>query len=114
MNLAKYQTYHRQSVFAPSVKMSHFPLIKLPVSKTCQICVSRLYYFRKSTSLFGKEQEGAGKRENFSLSPAHSHFTLIELLVVTSQLCRDFFKRFICTDQYGDGLFKIKPIFEFF
>ena len=28
-------------------------------------------------------------------------FTLIELLVVTSQLCRDFFKRFICTDQYG-------------
>ena len=33
----------------------------------------------------------------FTLSP----FTLIELLVVTSQLCRDFFKRFICTDQYG-------------
>ena len=29
------------------------------------------------------------------------YFTLIELLVVTSQLCRDFFKRFICTDQYG-------------
>ena len=29
-------------------------------------------------------------------------FTLIELLVVTSQLCRDFFKRFISTDQYGD------------
>ena len=28
-------------------------------------------------------------------------FTLIELLVVTSQLCRDFFKRFICTDKYG-------------
>ena len=28
-------------------------------------------------------------------------FTLIELLVVTSQHCRDFFKRFICTDQYG-------------
>ncbi|MBE6358309.1 MAG: hypothetical protein E7057_03570, partial [Lentisphaerae bacterium] len=34
------------------------------------------------------------KREN-------RFFTLIELLVVTSQLCRDFFKRFICTDQYG-------------
>jgi len=30
-----------------------------------------------------------------------SFFTLIELLVGTSQLCRDFFKRFICTDQYG-------------
>ena len=30
-----------------------------------------------------------------------AHFTLIELLVVTSQLCRDFFKRFICTDKYG-------------
>ena len=28
-------------------------------------------------------------------------FTLIELLVKRSHLCRDFFKRFICTDQYG-------------
>ena len=28
-------------------------------------------------------------------------FTLIELLVVTSQHCRDFFKRFVCTDKYG-------------
>ena len=35
-----------------------------------------------------------------SLQPA-AHFTLIELLVITSQLCRDFFKRFICTDKYG-------------
>ena len=26
-------------------------------------------------------------------------FTLIELLVVTSQLCRDFFKRFVYTDK---------------
>ena len=35
-------------------------------------------------------------------SVAHNNrFTLVELLVVTSQLCRDFFKRFICTDQYG-------------
>ena len=46
--------------------------------------------------------------ENFSLArhfkstvSKRSAFTLIELLVVTSQLCRDFFKRFICTDQYG-------------
>ena len=30
-----------------------------------------------------------------------ARFTLIELLVVTSQLCRDFFRGFICTDQYG-------------
>ncbi|MBO5306437.1 MAG: hypothetical protein J6C40_00410, partial [Lentisphaeria bacterium] len=37
-------------------------------------------------------------RDNGNVMP---HFTLIELLVVTSQLCRDFFKRFICTDQYG-------------
>ena len=29
------------------------------------------------------------------------NFTLIELLVVTSQLCRDFFKRFVYTDKYG-------------
>ena len=28
-------------------------------------------------------------------------FTLIELLVVTSQHCRDFFKRFVCTDKNG-------------
>ena len=28
-------------------------------------------------------------------------FTLIELLVITSQHCRHFFKRFICTDKYG-------------
>ena len=35
-------------------------------------------------------------------SVAHNNrFTLVELLVVTSQLCRDFFKRFICTDKYG-------------
>ena len=42
---------------------------------------------------------------NNNIFPAHGRvkqrFTLIELLVVTSQLCRDFFKRFICTDQYG-------------
>ena len=29
------------------------------------------------------------------------NFTLIELLVITAQHCRDFFKRFICTDKYG-------------
>ena len=29
-------------------------------------------------------------------------FTLIELPVVTSKLCRDFFKRFICTETYGE------------
>ena len=28
-------------------------------------------------------------------------FTLIELLVITAQHCRDFFRGFICTDQYG-------------
>ena len=28
-------------------------------------------------------------------------FALIELLVATLQHCRDFFKRFICTDHYG-------------
>ena len=30
-----------------------------------------------------------------------SGFTLIELPVVTSQHCRHFFKRFVCTDKYG-------------
>ena len=37
----------------------------------------------------------------FTLGLHQYTFTLIELLVVTSQLCRDFFKRFICTDKYG-------------
>ena len=46
------------------------------------------------------------KGERDCPEPAHGQvkqycFTLIELLVVTSQLCRDFFKRFICTDKYG-------------
>ena len=47
-------------------------------------------------------------------------FTLIELLVVTSQLCRDFFKRFICTDKYGcvrkhteNAALKNTPLFSY-
>ena len=44
--------------------------------------------------MFGNVQKSTKK------TYAHA-FTLIELLVVTSQLCRDFFKRFICTDMYG-------------
>ena len=28
-------------------------------------------------------------------------FTLIELFVIAAQHCRDFFKRFVCTDKYG-------------
>ena len=60
----------------------------------------------------------------------HSSFTLIELLVVIAQYCRNHVKVLynrtgmqaagggalvrMCTDRYGDGLFKIKPIFEFF
>ena len=31
----------------------------------------------------------------------NKRFTRIEFLVKRAQLCRDFFKRFICTDQYG-------------
>ena len=44
---------------------------------------------------------GCKKSSSQLHSFTRSAFTLIELLVVTSQLCRDFFKRFICTDQYG-------------
>ena len=29
------------------------------------------------------------------------YFTLIELFVIAAQHCRDFFKRFVCTDKYG-------------
>ena len=42
-----------------------------------------------------------GTARNANEVTAAKSFTLIELMVVTSQLCRDFFKRFICTDQYG-------------
>ena len=48
--------------------------------------------FRSSVNV---ETHAKNKSEN------KKHFTLIELLVVTSQHCRHFFKRFICTDQYG-------------
>ena len=41
------------------------------------------------------------KYEKIPVTDKCFNFTLIELLVVTSQLCRDFFKRFICTDKYG-------------
>jgi len=50
-------------------KCSPFTLIELLVSKTWQICVSLLYYFRKSIPLFLKEIEGAGERENFFSRP---------------------------------------------
>ena len=62
----------------------------------------------QNTPLFLKEKGSARGKENFFsrekkfACPLASHpFTLIELLVVTSQLCRDFFRGFICTDQYG-------------
>ena len=41
------------------------------------------------------------QREICGIRRRESFFTLIELLVVTSQHCRDFFKRFVCTDKYG-------------
>ena len=40
---------------------TNFTLIELLVSKTCQICVSPLYYFQKSTPLFLKGERGAGR-----------------------------------------------------
>ncbi|MBE6357257.1 MAG: hypothetical protein E7058_09135, partial [Lentisphaerae bacterium] len=43
-------------------KCSPFTLIELLVSKTWQICVSRLYYFRKSIPLFLKREVGFGER----------------------------------------------------
>ena len=42
------------------------------------------------------------KKRLTGVNTAKRSFTLIELLVVTSQLCRDFFKRFICTETYGE------------
>ncbi|MBQ7394979.1 MAG: DUF1559 domain-containing protein [Lentisphaeria bacterium] len=70
--------------------MKKFTLIELLASKTCQICVSPLYCFQKSTPLFFERERGRGGKgklsfpvkRKFSLSPALSRFTLIELLVV--------------------------------
>ncbi|MBR2373690.1 MAG: hypothetical protein IKA87_05620, partial [Lentisphaeria bacterium] len=54
---------------------------------------------------FSKNEDGTPSRLQGCTSQLHniisSEFTLIELLVITSQLCRDFFKRLICTDKYG-------------
>ena len=81
--------------------MKKFTLIELLVSKTCQMCVSPLYYFQKSTPLFLKgeirRRQGYGgtggkritkptfgffsREKKFPSLPAYS-FTLIELLVV--------------------------------
>ena len=66
-----------------------FTLIELLVSKTCQICVLRWCFFKKSISLFFEREKGRGGKgklsfhgkRKFSLSPVHG-FTLIELLVV--------------------------------
>ena len=66
-----------------------FTLIELLVSKTCQICVLRWCFFKKSISLFFEREKGRGGKgklsfhgeRKFSLSTAHG-FTLIELLVV--------------------------------
>ncbi|MBR7119503.1 MAG: DUF1559 domain-containing protein [Lentisphaeria bacterium] len=71
-------------------RSQRFTLIELLVSKTCQICVSLLYYLPKSTPLFFERERGRGGKgklsfpvkRKFSLAPALSRFTLIELLVV--------------------------------
>ena len=49
----------------PMKSAKKFTLIELLVSKTCQICVSPLYYFPKSTPLFLKGERGAGREGNF-------------------------------------------------
>jgi len=72
-----------------SVRAKHFTLIELLVIKTCQICVLRWCFFKKSISLFFEREKGRGGKgklsfpgkRKFSLSTAHG-FTLIELLVV--------------------------------
>ena len=97
-------------------KRNTFSLIGLLVitSQHCRHFIhNSCFASAKTYSLFLKRREGCGERgiieadgrpfpgkRSFSSLPA-AHFTLIELLVVNSQLCRDFFKRFVCTDQYG-------------
>ncbi len=72
--------------------LREFTLIELPVSKTCQICVLPLCFFKKSTPLFLKKGEGLGegkklfsREKKFFPSPINA-FTLIELLV--SKTCQ--------------------------
>ncbi len=56
---------------------------------------------RSSASSFPQLELIADRSTQRKKSRFSSAFTLIELLVVTSQHCRDFFRGFICTDQYG-------------
>ena len=64
--------------------------------------MKKIFSQQKSESFWGEKGNSSFpvKRKLF-LSPARAPFTLIELLVLTAQHCRDFFKRFICTDKYG-------------
>ena len=58
---------------------------------------------RKAAAFPHKPFFSSGRRKKTLLPSSGGRvFTLIEqLLVVTSQLCRNFFKRFFCTDKYG-------------
>ena len=105
-------------------KFSSFTLAKLPVSKTCQTDVFTAVSPRENNNLPHNACEASASCTGGALHICRrqmlhtfvclarrgmqdtkclirSTFTLIELLVVTSQHCRDFFRGFICTDQYG-------------
>ena len=51
--------------------------------------------------LYGKNRMSYPASRNIALNWGGRCFALIELLAITSQLCRDFFKRFVSTDKYG-------------
>ena len=90
MNNSKSSANREKFPRQPLSRSNRFTLIEPPVSKTCQICVSTLYCFPKSTPLFFERERGRGGKgklsflvkRKFSLAPALSRFTLIELLVV--------------------------------
>ena len=98
-------------------KKCRFTLIELLVSKTCQICVSPLYYFQKSTPLFLKEKGGAGERENFFSRPRggsrkNSPFSTLGLGQYISQRVPLFLKREVGFGERGKTSFPVKRSFS--
>jgi len=99
------------------VKQDCFTLIELLVSKTWQICVSLLYYFRKSIPLFLKEKGGAGERENFFSRPRgglrkNSPFSTLGLGQYISQRVPLFLKREVGFGERGKTSFPVKRSFS--
>ena len=97
----------RQKKFSREIKMKYNH-----ISCICSRCPASFRLFNSfrrlsdtGSALFSGKPEKCTALQHQNSSRLHiftqSAFTLIELLVLTAQHCRDFFRGFICTDQYG-------------